>query len=95
MSEKNKDKMIVIDSGSHLVYNGTKNERQKLKEFIDVVKILKNQGASPIIIHHSHRVRDSQIADYHGVSNGKEIWLSNTNYKKWRYKHMVISCKKR
>ena len=64
--EKNKDKMIVIDSGSHLVYNGTKNERQKLKEFIDVVKILKNQGASPIIIHHSHRVRDSQIADYHG-----------------------------
>ena len=63
--EKNKDKMIVIDSGSHLVYNGTKNERQKLKEFIDVVKILKNQGASPIIIHHSHRVRDSQIADYH------------------------------
>ena len=64
--EKNKDKMIVIDSGSHLVYNGTKNERQKLKEFFDVVKILKNQGASPIIIHHSHRVRDSQIADYHG-----------------------------
>ena len=65
-SENNKDKMIVIDSGSHFVYDGTKNERQKLKEFIDVVKILKNQGASPIIIHHSHRVRDGQIADYHG-----------------------------
>ena len=64
--ENNKDKMIVIDSGSHFVYDGTKNERQKLKEFIDVVKILKNQGASPIIIHHSHRVRDGQIADYHG-----------------------------
>jgi hypothetical protein len=65
-SENNKDKMIVIDSGSHFVYDGTKNERQKLKEFIDVVKIIKNQGASPIIIHHSHRVRDGQIADYHG-----------------------------
>lgn len=65
-SENNKDKMIVIDSGSHFVYDGTKNERQKLKEFIDVVKILKNQGASPIIIHHSHRVRDGQVADYHG-----------------------------
>jgi hypothetical protein len=64
--ENNKDKMIVIDSGSHFVYDGTKNERQKHKEFIDVVKILKNQGASPIIIHHSHRVRDGQIADYHG-----------------------------
>ena len=64
--ENNKDKMIVIDSGSHFVYDGTKNERQKLKEFIDVVKILKNQGASPIIVHHSHRVRDGQIADYHG-----------------------------
>lgn len=64
--ENNKDKMIVIDSGSHFVYDGTKNERQKLKEFIDVVKILKNQGASPIIIHHSHRVRDGQVADYHG-----------------------------
>ena len=64
--ENNKDKMIVIDSGSHFVYDGTKNERQKLKEFIDVVKILKNQGASPIIIHHSLRVRDGQIADYHG-----------------------------
>ncbi|TLT05037.1 AAA family ATPase [Aliarcobacter cibarius] len=64
--ENNKDKMIVIDSGSHFVYDGTKNERQKLKEFIDVVKVLKNQGASLIIIHHSHRVRDGQVADYHG-----------------------------
>mgnify|MGYP003493930061 FL=1 len=64
--EKNKDKMIIIDSGSHFVYDGSKNERQRLKEFIDVVKILKNQGASPIIIHHSHRVRDTQVADYHG-----------------------------
>ncbi len=62
----NKDKMIVIDSGSHFVYDGTKNERQKLKEFINVVRTLKNQGASPIIIHHTHRVRDGQIADYHG-----------------------------
>ena len=61
----NKDKMIVIDSGSHFVYDGTKNERQKLKEFINVVRTLKNQGASPIIIHHTHRVRDGQIADYH------------------------------
>ena len=64
--EKNKDKMIIIDSGSHFVYDGSKNERQRLKEFIDVVRTLKNQGASPIIIHHSHRVRDTQVADYHG-----------------------------
>lgn len=36
--EKNKDKMIVIDSGSHFVYDGSKNERQRLIEFFDVVK---------------------------------------------------------
>ena len=65
-AHNNKGKMIIIDSGSHFVYDGTKNERQKLKEFIDIVKILKNQGATPIIIHHTHRVRDGQIADYHG-----------------------------
>ena len=64
--ENNKGKMIIIDSGSHFVYDGSKNERQKLKEFIDVVKILKNQGATSIIIHHSHRVRDGREADYHG-----------------------------
>lgn len=63
---QNKDKMIIIDSGSHFVYNGTKNERQRLKEFIDLIKILKVQGATPIISHHSHRVRDGYIADYHG-----------------------------
>lgn len=45
--EKNKDKMIIIDSGSHFVMDGSKNERQRLKEFIDVVRTLKNQGASP------------------------------------------------
>ncbi len=65
-AHNNKGKMIIIDSGSHFVYDGTKNERQKLKEFIDIVKILKNQGATPIIIHHTHRVRDGQMADYHG-----------------------------
>ena len=64
--EKNKDKMIVIDSGSHFVYDGSKNERQRLIEFFDVVKILKNLGSTPVILHHSHRVRDGQIADYHG-----------------------------
>ena len=64
--ENNKGKMIIIDSGSHFVYDGSRNERQKLKEFIDAVKILKNQGATPIIIHHSHRVRYGQEADYHG-----------------------------
>ena len=63
---KNKGKMIVIDSGSHFVYDGSKNERQRLKEFFDVVKILKNLGSTPVILHHSHRVRDGQIADYHG-----------------------------
>jgi len=62
----NKGRMIVLDSGSHFVYDGTKNERAKLKEFLDVIKILRSQGATPIIIHHSHRVRDGQIADYHG-----------------------------
>lgn len=64
--ENNRDKMIIIDSGSHFVYDGTKNERQRLKEFIDIVRMLKTQGATPIICHHSHRVRDGQIADYHG-----------------------------
>ena len=63
---KNKGKMIVIDSGSHFVYDGSKNERQRLKEFFDVVKILQNLGSTPVILHHSHRVRDGQIADYHG-----------------------------
>lgn len=63
---ENKDKMIVLDSGSHFVYDGTKNERQKLKELMDVAKILRSQGATPIIVHHSHRVRDGQEADYHG-----------------------------
>lgn len=63
---KNKDKMIVIDSGSHIVYDGSKNERLKLKEFFDVIRILRAQGATPIIIHHSHRVREGQTADYHG-----------------------------
>ncbi len=63
---KNKDKMIVIDSGSHFVYDGTRNEREKLKEFFDVIRILRAQGANPIIIHHSHRVREGQTADYHG-----------------------------
>jgi len=62
----NRDKMIVLDSGSHFVYDGTKNERQKLKELMDVAKILRSQGATPIIIHHTHRVRDGQEADYHG-----------------------------
>ncbi|MCT7597273.1 helicase RepA family protein [Aliarcobacter butzleri] len=64
--EKNKDTMIIIDSGSHFVYDGTRNERQRLKELIDVIRILKTQGASLIIIHHSHRVRDGKDADYHG-----------------------------
>ena len=64
--EKNRDKMIIIDSGSHFVYDGSKNERQRLKEFTDVVRILKIQGATPVICHHSHRVRDGQVADYHG-----------------------------
>lgn len=64
--ERNKDKMIVIDSGSHFVYDGSKNEREKLKEFFDVIKILRAQKSTPIIIHHSHRVRDGQTADYHG-----------------------------
>lgn len=64
--EKNKNKMIVIDSGSRFVYDGSRNEREKLKEFLDVIKVLKNQFSTPIIIHHSHRVRYGQIADYHG-----------------------------
>ncbi|MBF7071056.1 hypothetical protein [Aliarcobacter butzleri] len=64
--ERNKDKMIIIDSGSHFVYDGTKNEREKLKEFFDVIRILRAQKSTQIIIHHSHRVRDSQTADYHG-----------------------------
>ena len=64
--EKNKDKMIVIDSGSHFVYDGSKNEREKLKEFFDVIRILRAQQSTPIIIHHSHRVREGQTADYHG-----------------------------
>ena len=63
---ENKDKLIVLDSGSHFVYDGTKNERQKLKELMDVTKILRSQGATPIIVHHTHRVRDGQEADYHG-----------------------------
>ncbi len=63
---KNKGKMIIIDSGSHFVYDGSRNEREKLKNFLDVVRVLKTQGSTPIIIHHSHRVRDNQIADYHG-----------------------------
>lgn len=63
---QNKDKMIVLDSGSHFVYDGTKNERQKLKELMDIAKILRSQGATPIIVHHTHRVRDGQEADYHG-----------------------------
>lgn len=69
--EKNKDKMIVIDSGSHFVYDGGKNEREKLKEFFDVIKILRNQNSTPIIIHHSHRVREGQTADYHGTFEWK------------------------
>lgn len=69
--EKNKDKMIVIDSGSHFVYDGSKNERVKLKEFFDVIKILRNQNSTPIIIHHSHRVREGQTADYHGTFEWK------------------------
>lgn len=69
--EKNKDKMIVIDSGSHFVYDGSKNEREKLKEFFDVIKILRNQNSTPIIIHHSHRVREGQTADYHGTFEWK------------------------
>ena len=72
--EKNKDKMIVIDSGSHFVYDGSKNERQRLKEFFDVVKILKNLGSTPVILHHSHRVRDGQIADYHGSFRSFHCW---------------------
>lgn len=62
----NRDKMIVLDSGSHFVYDGTKNERKKLKELMDVAKMLRSQGATPIIVHHTHRVRDGQEADYHG-----------------------------
>lgn len=64
--EKNKGRMIILDSGSHFVYDGSKNERKKLKELMDVSKILRSQGATLIIIHHSHRVRDGQEADYHG-----------------------------
>lgn len=63
---ENNGKMIVLDSGSHFVYDGSKNERQKLKELMDVAKILRSQGATPIIVHHTHRVRDGQEADYHG-----------------------------
>ncbi len=69
--KRNKDKMIVIDSGSHFVYNGSKNEREKLKEFFDVIRILREQKSTQIIIHHSHRVRDGQIADYHGTFEWK------------------------
>ncbi len=64
--DKNKGKMIVIDSGSHFVYDGSRKERVKLKELFDVIRILRSQGSTPIIIHHSHRVRDGQTADYHG-----------------------------
>lgn len=63
---ENKDKMIVIDSGSHFVYDGSKNERQNLKEFFDVIRTLRHQKATIVVIHHSHRVRDGQTADYHG-----------------------------
>lgn len=69
--EKNKDKMIVIDSGSHFVYDGSRNEREKLKEFFNVIRILRNQNSTPIIIHHSHRVREGQTADYHGTFEWK------------------------
>ena len=62
----NKDKMIVIDSGSHFVYDGSKNERERLKEFFDIIRILRQQKATIVVIHHSHRVRDGQTADYHG-----------------------------
>jgi KaiC/GvpD/RAD55 family RecA-like ATPase len=64
--EKNKNKMIVIDSGSHFVYDGSKNEREKLKEFFNVIRVLRSQQSTPLVIHHSHRVREGQTADYHG-----------------------------
>lgn len=63
---ENNGKMIVLDSGSHFVYDGSKNERKKLKELMDIAKILRSQGSLICIIHHTHRVRDGQEADYHG-----------------------------
>jgi len=62
----NNDKIIILDSGSHFVYDGSKNERQKINEMMKTIKILRKQGALVIIIHHSHRVRDGSVADYHG-----------------------------
>ena len=88
---ENKDKMIVIDSGSHFVYDGSKNERQNLKEFFDVIRTLRHQKATIVVIHHSHRVRDGQTADYHGSFEWKRdldyqfLITKNEDTKTWLF----------
>jgi len=65
--DKTVNRLLIIDSGSHIVYDGTNNERKSLIQFFSILKnIRKLTNTSILLIHHSHRTRNGEKADFHG-----------------------------